>query len=94
MLQKVSQVAELLATSISRRSFLSRVGKGALALAGALGILALPDDAEAAGGGLRCCVKFSYPVDVRCVRRNASCPPGYQSDGIVRRCSDCTSGWG
>jgi hypothetical protein len=37
MFEKVSQAAERLATRVSRRDFLGRLGKSALALAGALG---------------------------------------------------------
>jgi hypothetical protein len=48
MFEKVSRVAERVATSASRRQFLGRVGRGAMALAAALGgLLALPEDAEA-----------------------------------------------
>ena len=54
MFEKVSQVAEHVATSASRRQFLGRAGQAAMLLAGALGgLLALPSAAEAAGG--KCC---------------------------------------
>jgi hypothetical protein len=37
MLEKISQAAEKMATSTSRRQFLGRVGRGAMALAAAIG---------------------------------------------------------
>jgi hypothetical protein len=49
MLEKISQAAEKMATSASRRQFLGRLGRGAMAAAAALaGLLALPGDAQAA----------------------------------------------
>ena len=43
MFDRVSQSAEKLATNVSRRGFMGGLGKGALALAGAMGaMLALP----------------------------------------------------
>jgi hypothetical protein len=39
MFDKVSQVAEKLATNVSRRAFLGRLGQGALVLAGAMGAM-------------------------------------------------------
>lgn len=55
MFEKVSQVAEQVATSVSRRGFLGKFGRGAMTLAASVGgLLALPGDAEAAGGA-RCC---------------------------------------
>ena len=48
MFEKVGQVAEQVATSVSRRQFLGRFGQGALAVAAAVGgLLALPADAQA-----------------------------------------------
>ncbi len=49
MFAKVSQVAERMATNASRREFLGRFGRGAMAAAAALGgVLALPGPGEAA----------------------------------------------
>jgi hypothetical protein len=49
MLEKISQAAEKMATSASRRQFLGRLGRGAMAAAAALaGLLAIPGDAQAA----------------------------------------------
>jgi hypothetical protein len=49
MLEKFSQIAERAATKASRRQFLGRLGRGAMALAAALGgLLTLVEDAQAA----------------------------------------------
>lgn len=49
MFEKLNQIAEQAATSASRRQFLGRLGKGALAVAAAAGgLLALDKTAEAA----------------------------------------------
>ena len=51
MFDKVSQAAEKLATHVSRRDFLGRVGRGALVFAGAMGaLLAFPGLGHAKGG--------------------------------------------
>ena len=55
MLEKVSQLAEHVATSVSRRDFLGRFGKGALAVAATVGgLLALPHIAQAGPRGALC----------------------------------------
>ena len=62
MFDRVSDAAEKLATNVSRRAFLGRLGKGALTLAGAMGaLLALPGMARAGACGCLngngfCCV--------------------------------------
>jgi|SRR6516162_6384316 hypothetical protein len=77
MFDKVSQVAEKLATNVSRRAFLGRLGKGALVLAGAMGaILAFPALGQAkgcagTGGGLP--------------------PPCYDCKQCIYACPDGTS---
>jgi hypothetical protein len=49
MLEKFSQIAERAATSASRRQFLGRIGRGAMAAAAAVsGLLVFPGHAEAA----------------------------------------------
>jgi hypothetical protein len=49
MFEKIGQVAEQAATSVSRRQFLGRFGQSALAVAAAVGgLLALPEVAHAA----------------------------------------------
>jgi hypothetical protein len=49
MLEKMSRVAERVATSASRRQFLGRLGRGAMGVAAAVaGLLAIPSTADAA----------------------------------------------
>jgi hypothetical protein len=61
MFAKLTQQAESVATglSVSRRGFLGRAGRGALAAAGALGVLlAAPRKAQAGRpGGVKECIK-------------------------------------
>ena len=55
MFDKVSQMAEPVATKASRREFLGRFGRGAMIAAAAVGgILALPGRARAGKKGLLC----------------------------------------
>jgi hypothetical protein len=52
MFNRVSEVAEKLATNVSRREFMGRQGKGALVLADTLGaMLALPESVQAGACG-------------------------------------------
>jgi hypothetical protein len=54
MFERISDAAERVATNVSRRAFLGRLGQGALGLAAILGgVLAFPAQAEA---GNSCCV--------------------------------------
>ena len=55
MLEKVSQIAEQAATSVSRRHFLGRFGKGAMALAAAAGVLLAVPTTARAGRNVRMC---------------------------------------
>src|SRR3989304_1071710 len=77
MFEKVGQIAEQGATSVSRRQFLGRFGGGALALATAVGgFLALPAVAHARG---RAC---SGPLtSAVCVGKNGGdlCSAGFLS---------------
>jgi hypothetical protein len=55
MFDRVSEAAEKLATNVSRRAFMGRLGKGALTLAGAVGaFLAIPGLVQAGGKGCAC----------------------------------------
>jgi len=71
MFDKVSQAAERLATHVSRRAFLGRLGQGALATAGVLGgMLAFGGKAQAYilwCGGVQC------PPASICVNRVCWC---------------------
>jgi hypothetical protein len=77
--EKVGQVAEQVATNVSRRQFLRRLGGSAMIVAGGLaGVLALPQQAQAAkrcfrpngfyqcGANEVCCFGFCIPRD-RCI---------------------------
>jgi hypothetical protein len=59
MFDRVGSLAERVATNVSRRTFLGRLGQGALVLAGVMGaMLASPRLAQAkgcAGGPCPCC---------------------------------------
>ena|SRR6516165_10758190 len=67
MFDRVSEAAEKLATNVSRRAFMGRLGKGALTFAGAVGaFLAIPGLIQA-GGGCGCfnsnvfCCQYTCP---------------------------------
>jgi hypothetical protein len=65
MFEKLSEIAERSATSASRRQFLGRVGRGAMTTAAVMGgLLAFPEDAQAARRAKRCGGQI--------------CPPGYE----------------
>jgi hypothetical protein len=73
MLDKFSQLAEQAATNVSRRQFLERFGRSALAVAAAAGaVLALPVRAQA---GRRGCEPGWHKCTGRCSR--TCCPDGY-----------------
>ena len=62
MFEKISQMAEQCAGGVSRRQFLGRMGRLALAVAaGAAGILSLPAVSQAAGRPPRVCSANSFP---------------------------------
>jgi hypothetical protein len=72
MFDRVSEAAEKLATNISRRAFMGRLGKGALGLAAVLGgIVALPGQAEA--GSNKCCICTSSPGGSTCFKTSKPC---------------------
>src|SRR5438309_9767815 len=59
MFEKIGRLAETAAThvGVSRRGFLGRLGKGALAVAGVLGgLFVLPKDALGVPGSYVCCI--------------------------------------
>ena len=69
MFDKVSQAAEKLATHVSRRDFLGRLGKGALVVAGVLGgMLAIGGTAEAffCPPGYATCGQYCCPTGTYC----------------------------
>ena len=76
MFEKLSQAAEQLATRVSRRQFLGRLGQRALVLAGVLGaVLASPGEADArlTGAG---CPPGTHRVPCPNHRRPLCCPRG------------------
>ena len=99
MFEKVSQVAEQVATSASRRNFLGKLGRGALALVGVVGgFLISPEDARA--GGKHCCLFSAEAIGggYFCAPRDGGpCPHGFSPDGILGlgavKCSDPRCGW-
>ncbi len=76
MFDKVSQVAEKLATNVSRRAFLGRLGQGALITAGVLGGMhLLAGKAQAlwcptASGGLQKCEPNQVCTPLGCQTRH------------------------
>ena len=76
MLEKLRNTAERLANRVaeSRRGFLARFGKAALATAAAVvGLLALPKEAQAGQGNGSCC-RGGVPY-------NTLCPPFHHCKG-------------
>jgi hypothetical protein len=80
MFDRVGTLAEQVATNVSRRAFLGRLGQGALGLAALLaGTLGLPGQSRA--GGPLCCLCFGYGGS-SCVKTTAgkgcrpNCYPG------------------
>ena len=62
MFDKFNRLAEAAATNVSRRRFLGRLGRGAMALAASLGgLLAMSPDAMAARAPRMCETDFSFP---------------------------------
>jgi hypothetical protein len=98
MFERVSQVAEALATGMSRRGFLGSFGRwaGATALAMA-GVLSTTGTAQA-GPGKTCCLYMGIEGGpcycTACIPLGGSCLPspcglGAQVIQTVRNCSQC-----
>ena len=80
MFEKFGQLAEQMATSVSRRQFLGRFGGGAMAVAAAAaGLLALPAVAHAAPD------PFCAGGDVRCMGKRVGDPCGELGGGVCRK---------
>jgi hypothetical protein len=93
MFDRVSEAAEKLATNVSRRAFLGRLGQGALGLAAVIGgVLALPSQARAgAGAAVWCRISNAPLVGCRTYKAiNGTCPCGgiLVRNQDVRRCSN------
>jgi hypothetical protein len=88
MFDQIGRAAERAAAGVSRRQFLGRFGRGAVAAAAALGgLLALPTATRAAAGvcsghSARGC--RNKPVGSRCGNRSGYCllPPNCQCIGV------------
>jgi hypothetical protein len=102
MFDRVSQAAEKLATNVSRRAFLGRLGQAALAVAGVMGAtLAFPGLAQANKGGTThkvcTCTTLTAPIRVlssSCIRCDKVCFCGLYSGTHVSACTcnhDCSS---
>lgn len=75
MLEKFNEIAQQAATNASRREFLGRLGRGAMAVAAAVGgLLALPDAADAAANQTaRCCLGSRQGGAGRCRVPSSGC---------------------
>jgi hypothetical protein len=72
MFDRISEAAERVATNVSRRAFLGRLGKGALATAGVLGgMLAFASEAKA---GNKCGAGWCRPGTICCCNRYCVAP--------------------
>src|SRR5262245_3261566 len=88
MLEKVSQSAEKLATTTSRREFLGRIGGRAMAAAAALGgLLALPAIAKAGRRNVLCGTNSSIWCYTHTV--GAPCGNGGKCTVIKGTVNDC-----
>jgi hypothetical protein len=89
MFDKISEAAEKLATNVSRREFMGGLGKGALALAGAMGaMLAFPRLVQAAGGQNACYCSCGYGGGYAKLLCVYLCPDGLTHWGQPTK--DCT----
>jgi len=92
MLDRISQVAEKAATSVSRRNFLGQLGRGAAILAGALGGLLATADARAGGNKGLCCAVFNFhnPYGpTSCTKRSCKDPGGPVAGDDTLRTVNC-----
>jgi hypothetical protein len=91
MFEKVGEVAEQMATSVSRRGFLGRVAQAALGTVGLLGVLvSSPGDAHAGKGCGNCCWYGSIYNQPQCVPKDQSCPASYNGFPLVKEEKRCT----
>ena len=91
MFDRVGSLAEKVATDVSRRAFLGRLGQGALVLAGAMGaVLAFPGLGQAKGcpGGPCPCCCYSCSTTVYQTKEDTwgNCQKSYKGCPFVSRC--------
>jgi hypothetical protein len=88
MFERVGNLAERVATNVSRRAFLGRLGRGALGLAAVIGgVLAFPGQAHSGGNTEWCCIKPAFPCTYYMAINNKTCPCG----GDRVKCQDIYS---
>jgi hypothetical protein len=93
MFDRVGSLAERVATDVSRRAVLGRLGQGALGFAAVIGgVLSLPCQAQAGG---KWCVRYFYPFrrPAYCLSYPAvkgRCPCGGQLSDSHGRCGSMT----
>jgi hypothetical protein len=89
MLKRIGQVAECVATKVSRRAFLGKLGQGSLVVAGVLGgFLAFPSTSRA-GKFKRCCFYGLCPGSCIRIKANQSCPADdFCGNAIIVTCDD------
>jgi len=96
MLHRMTQAAEQLATDMSRRQFVSQLGRRALAMTGVLGILLGLSASAEAGRKRHCCYQcydgrgdFYYR---RCAESSGACAAAFGNCwllGEVHNCKQC-----
>jgi len=94
MFDRVSEAAEKLASTVSRRAFLGRLGQRTLALAGAMaGMLAFPGLVQANGclcpNGGGCCCLYDCGLATKCPGGTncRNCKPTYKGCNLI--CAGC-----
>jgi hypothetical protein len=89
MFETIAQAAEQAVTRVSRRAFVGKLGRGALAVAGALaGRLVFASDVQVSRGKC-CCGLFGGDV-LDCYRRpkgNSQCEEGYSPCRCTKACA-------
>ena len=99
MFDRVSEAAEKLATNVSRRAFMGRLGRAALAVSGALvGVLAIPGRVQAGGGcpcppGTGFCCQYvgrNGAIFYGSPNANCTCKANYKGGALIA--SGCICG--
>jgi hypothetical protein len=102
MLERISNLAETMATNMARRAFFGRVGQGALTVTGLLGGFLLMPAHASAGNAFNCCVYECPPVGIgspptySTICGTTSCPPSIHQgacllvrQSVVHNCNSC-----
>jgi hypothetical protein len=95
MFQTLSEVADQVATSVSRRAFVGKLGQGALAVISA-GVFSVLSPKALADGNLKCCRYWSEASGFFCECHSGSCPKLSGAKLVDRfnvyNCSECYFG--